>query len=70
MLLVVSHLDMTPTSRLVDGDAHRIRHVVRIHDDTAAYVTCGTANGLDEASLIAQEALLVRIENRDEAHLG
>ena len=60
---------MPPTRRLVDGDAHRVGHVVGVHDDATAHVAGGAADGLDEATLVTQEALLIGIENRDEADL-
>src|SRR3712207_2444264 len=55
-------------SGLPQGDPHRLRLLVCVHDDPAAYVPRGAADGLDERALPAQKALLVRIEDGDEGN--
>ena len=69
MLLVVCHLDLTTTIGLLDRLAHRIRHLIGIHDHRTAHIACSTSNGLDERSVRAQEAFLVGVEDRHERHL-
>ena len=70
MFLVVGDLDLATTHRLRDGLVHRIRHVVRVHVDLAGHVSGGAADRLDERASRAQEAFLVRIEDRHEGDLG
>ena len=48
---------------------HGGRLGVGVHDDQALGVARGAADGLDEARLAAEEALLVRVEDGDEADL-
>ena len=54
---------------LADGALHGRRHLVGVHDDLAVDVARGAADGLDEAGLAAQEALLVGVEDGDQRDL-
>ena len=69
VFFVVGHLDSTAALGLGDGTVHAVRHLIRVHDDKALGVAGGAADGLDEAGLAAQEALLVRIKDGHKAHL-
>ena len=69
-LLIVGVLDLTPALRLAYGYAHRVRLFVSVHDDPPVDVAGGAADGLDQRSLTAQEAFLVRVEDGDERYLG
>ena len=55
---------------LVDRALHRARDLVRVEDRLAADVARGAADGLDQRAFGAQEAFLVRVEDRDERDLG
>ncbi|CCX41508.1 unknown [Clostridium sp. CAG:1024] len=55
--------------RFVNGALHGRRDLVRVHDDAALDVACGAADRLHKAGGRAEKALLVRIENGDEADL-
>ena len=70
MFLVIFLLDGATSLCLLDGAAHGIRHVVRVHDDMAVGVSGGTANSLDQRGLGPQEALLVGVDNGDQGDLG
>ena len=48
VLLVVLLLQGSAPARLVYGLAHRVRDLVRIHDDLAAHVARRASHGLDE----------------------
>ncbi len=69
MLLVVRVLDRAAPVRLIDGEAHRVRDLVRVHDHVAIDVPRGAADRLDQRAAGPQVALLVGIEDADEAHL-
>ncbi len=43
------------------------RHLVGVHDDQTLRVAGGAADGLDQARLAAQEALLVGVQDGHEA---
>ena len=49
--------------RLVHGGAHGAGNGVGVEDDHALRVTGGTADGLDETGLAAEETLLVGVQN-------
>ena len=49
---------------------HRAGDAVGVHDDAAVGVSGGAADGLDEGGFGAEEAFLVRIQDRDEAAFG
>ena len=70
MLLVVAELDLAPARRLVDRALDRLGHLVGVHDDLAVHVAGGAPDRLDQRGLAAEEALLVRVEDRHERHLG
>ena len=55
--------------RLVDRQAHRVGDDVGVHDHLARDVARRAPDRLDEAALVAQEALLVGVEDRDERDL-
>ena len=69
VLLVVGLLEGAAAVRLADGAHHAVRHHVGVHDDLAVHVSGGAADGLHQRRLRAQEALLVRVEDGDQAHL-
>src|SRR3954468_8571095 len=69
VLLVVGDLDRAPAGRLLDGRAHRRRLLVGVHEHGALDVPRRAADRLDERRLAAEEALLVRVEDRDQGHL-
>ena len=48
VLLVLGHLNIATTIRLIDSDPHGISDLIGIHDDLAVNVTGGTAYGLNE----------------------
>ncbi len=68
--LVEGQLLVAPPLGLADGALHRAGHVVGIEDRLAVEVARGAADGLDQRALAAQEAFLVRIEDRHQRHLG
>ena len=70
VLLIVGVLDGAAALRLGNGPGHGGGHCVGVHDHLALGISGGTANGLDEGGLGAQEALLVRIQNGHQGHLG
>ena len=43
---------------------------IGVHDDLAVVVPGGAADGLDQGGFAAQEALLVRIQDRHQRNLG
>ena len=55
---------------LVDRQPHRVGDLVGVHDDLARHVARRAADRLDERAVVAQEALLVGVEDRDERDLG
>ena len=69
MLLVVGDLDVTATVGFVDGLVHGFGDVIGIHDDGAGHISCGTADGLNQRTIGAQESFLVGIENRHQRDL-
>ena len=70
MLAVVFLLQLAPLPRDRDGSLHRIGLVLGVHQDLAAHVARGAANGLNERALGAQETLLVGVEDGHQRHLG
>ena len=56
--------------RLLHRLLHRGGVLVGVHDDATVHVPRGAPHGLDERTAAAEEALLVRIEDGDERHLG
>ncbi len=70
VLRVVDLLDRAAAVRLADGTAHRVRDAIAVHDDPPARVAGGAADRLDERSGAPEEPLLVRVQDRDQAHLG
>ena len=70
MRLVIRRLDGAAALGLVDGGAHGGRDRVGVHDDCARGVSRRAADRLDERGFAPEEALLVRIEDCDERHLG
>uniref|UniRef100_A0A0N5A6Y0 NAD-specific glutamate dehydrogenase n=1 Tax=Parastrongyloides trichosuri TaxID=131310 RepID=A0A0N5A6Y0_PARTI len=67
---VVGLLLLAAAVGLGDGALHRAGHAVGVEDDAAVDVARGAADGLDQGGLGAQEALLVRVEDGDQAALG
>jgi 4-carboxymuconolactone decarboxylase len=70
VLLVVCELNAPAPVGFVDGASHRVGDDVGIHDYVAVHVAGGAAGCLHEGTLRTQEALLVGIKNRDQAHFG
>ena len=70
VLLVVRELLLAPAHRLGDRVAHRVGHLVGVHDHLAVDVARGAADRLDQRRRRPQEAFLVGVEDRDERHLG
>ncbi len=70
MLFVVSLLDATAAGRLVQGDAHGIGDGICVHDDAACRIARRAPDGLNQAALVAQEALFVCVQDAHERHLG
>ena len=50
--------------------AHRVGHLVGVHDHLTVDVAGRAADRLDQRRLRAEEALLVGVEDRDQRHLG
>ena len=69
MGLVVVVLDLPAALRLVHGRFHAAGDGVGIENDHTVGISGGAADGLDEAGLAAEEALLVRVQNGHQAHL-
>lgn len=67
---VVGLLLLAAAVGLGDGALHRAGHAVGVEDDAAVDVARRAADGLDQGGLGAQEALLVRVEDGDQAALG
>src|SRR5690606_23641279 len=55
---------------LVDRGLHRARHAIRVQDRLAAQVAGRAADGLDQRTGRTQETFFVRVEDRDQRHLG
>ncbi|MNX88672.1 hypothetical protein D3C86_1206500 [compost metagenome] len=70
MFEVVGLLLLAAAVGLGDGAFHRAGHAVGVEDDAAIDVTGGATDGLDQGGFGAQEALLVRVEDGDQAALG
>ena len=70
MFFIVGHLDGAAALGLGDGSVHAVGDDIRVHDDKALGIAGRAANGLDQAGLAAQKALLVGIQNGHKAHLG
>ena len=68
MHLVVGHLLRAAPVRLVHRPLHRAGDPLGIEDGLAVDVARRAANGLDQRSLGAQEALLVGVQDRDQRH--
>ena len=69
MGFVVGILNLPAAGCLVDGRTHGGGDRVGVHDDPASGVPGGAADGLNEAGLAAQEALLVRVQNGHQTDL-
>ena len=70
VLFVVGHLDAATAPRFGDCQVHGVGGFVGIHDYLAVRVTSSAADGLDQAALVSQEALLVGVENGHQRYLG
>src|SRR5207247_4715723 len=70
VVVVVLHLDLAPSIRLIHCRAHRRRDTVGVHDHAALDVPRRAADDLDERALGTQVALFIGVEDRDERHLG
>ena len=56
--------------RFIHGAAHGVGNSIGIEDHQTLGIARGAADGLNKAGLTAEEALLVRIEDRHQRHLG
>ena len=65
-----SCLELAPAVRLGDGMAHRVGHLVGVHDHRTVHVAGGPADGLDERRLRAQETFLVGVQDGHQRDLG
>ena len=70
MLFVILLLNTAAAVGLDDSALHRIGHAVGVHDDHTVGVSCGTSDCLDQGAFRSEEALLIRVENCDQADLG
>ena len=70
MRLVVVVLNLAAALSLVHRAAHRGGDGVGVEHDKAVGVSRGAADGLDEARFAAEEAFLIRVQNRDHRDLG
>ena len=70
VLGVVGLLLLAAAGGLGHGALHGAGDLVGVEDDLAVDVAGGAADGLDQRGLGAQEALLVGVEDGDEAALG
>ena len=68
MLFVVGHLDTATAPRFRDSKVHGVGGFIGIHDYLTVRVTSSAADGLDQAALVSQEALLVGVENGHQRH--
>ena len=69
MLFVIEHLLRTPAFGLVDSHLHRVRNLIGIHDHLAVDVTRRAARCLGQRTVVAEESLLVGIEDGHKADL-
>ena len=69
MLLVVGDLDLATPVRLRHRLVDRLGHLVRVQEHLPVDVASRTPDRLDERGATAEEALLVRVEHRDERDL-
>ena len=70
MLDVVLLLELAPAVSLGDGVAHRVGHLVGVHDHRTVHVAGGPPDGLDERRLRTQEAFLVGVQDGHQGDLG
>ncbi|CCY15069.1 unknown [Prevotella sp. CAG:755] len=70
MLLIVAQLFFAPAVRLVNGQLHRLRNAVSIHDDAAIDIAGGATGCLRERAVAAEKALFVCVEDGDERDFG
>ncbi len=69
MFFVVCDLDLAPPLRLLHSPLHRISDPVSVQDRCAVDVSRRPPHCLDQRSIRAQEAFLVGVKDRDQAHL-
>ena len=70
MGLVMGHLFLATARGFPHGALHGAGDLVGIENGLAMQVAGGPADGLDQRTVGAQEALLVRIQDGDQGHLG
>ena len=70
VFFVVGFLFFAAAVGLVDGALHGVGHLVGVEDGAAFEVAGGSADGLDEGALGAEEAFLVGVEDGDEGDFG
>ena len=67
--LLYASCNVAAAIRLANGPLHRIGHAVGVQDHLGVDVAGGPADRLNQRRLAAQEAFLVRVENRHQRHL-
>ena len=70
VLLVICVLNLTAAGSFFHGRAHGGGYFIGVEKHPAFGVSRGTADGLNKARLRAEEALLVRVQDRNQRHLG
>ena len=68
MFFVVGHLDCAAAIGFVDRALHAVGHLVGIEDDQAVGVARGAAGRLRQRAVVAQEALLVGVQDSDKGY--
>ena len=63
VLIVISFLNLATFIGNINGALHTVGHPISVHQHPAVNVTGGSTYGLNQGTIIAQEALLVRIQN-------
>ena len=65
-----ARLHLATTAGLLDAPLHRAGDAIGVEDRAAVDVSRRAADGLNQRAIAAQESFLIRVENRDERHLG
>ena len=70
MLFIICHLDCPTAGSFIDSALHGLGHGVRIHNHMSLTVAGCPTDGLDQATLVAEETFLVCIKNCHQTNLG
>ena len=68
MLLIIGHLDFTTTSSFIHSFLHRLRNLIRIHDNVPITISGSTSNRLDKPTFITKETFLISIQNSNQTN--